>query len=104
MRLRRRGFVRLLRRPDVLINAEDVFGVVLRFDRRQPLLIPAVGGPNPVLAFFHHEVHISAAGPERMQRIVILTGPVRDLVAIRRVGIYSDNYLAPDGIAMAERG
>src|SRR5262249_51639243 len=94
--------LRLCRRPDVLIHTEEVFGIVLLFDRRQPSVISPVCGPNPVLAFFHHEIQISAACAERMQCIVISLGPFGDFLSVRWIGIHSHNYFAPYGIAMAE--
>ena len=51
--------------------------------------------------FFHHEVHVSAAGAIGMQRVVIAARPVGDLVAIGWIGIDTDNHLAPYGVAIA---
>src|ERR1700758_4484988 len=87
---------------DVLINAEEVAGIVLGFDGCQTSVVIAVCCANPLLSFFHHEVHISTAGAEGMQSVVISSSPIRDLGAIRWIGIYSDDDLAPDDIAIIE--
>src|ERR1017187_4041043 len=89
--------------PDVLIHAEEIGGIVLRFDRRQSIVIPTVRRPNSVLALFHHEVQISATRAERVQGVIIASGPVGDLFAVRRIGVHSDNDLAPDRIAIGKR-
>src|SRR5580704_5336561 len=101
----RRAFyrsVRLHRRPDVLIHAEEVFGVVLSFDRRQSIVVASVRGTNPVLAFVHHEIHISPAGAEWVQRIVVPLGPIGNFAAVRWIRIHAHNHFAEDGIAIAE--
>lgn len=43
---------------DVRVQPEEVGGVVLVFERHQPFVVVAVGGPYPVLAFLPQVVHI----------------------------------------------
>jgi hypothetical protein len=57
---------RLCRWPDILIYSEEITGIILGFDRGQPIVIPAIRRPNPVLAFFHH------AGPRLPLASVLL--------------------------------
>jgi len=50
---------------DVLIHAEEVPGVVLLLDLREPLVVLPVGGPDAILALaLAQEVDVGAAGRE----------------------------------------
>ena len=46
---------------DVLVDAEDVVGVVAALDLSEPVVVAAVGGLDPVLALVHQEVDVSPA-------------------------------------------
>ena len=62
-------FLRVRGRLDVLIDAQKIIGIVLRFNPRQPLVVIAVRCANAVFAFaFHHEVYVRASGSIGMQR------------------------------------
>src|SRR6266480_2486207 len=43
---------------DVLVDVEGVVRVVAVLDLGQPVVVAAVGGPDPVLALAHHEVDV----------------------------------------------
>lgn len=45
-------------RLDVLVDVEDVVGVVVRLDLGQTVIVVTVGGANSFLALFHHEINI----------------------------------------------
>src|SRR5215475_9158757 len=42
------------RRRNILIHVEEVLRIVLRLDRRQTRIVPAIGGANALLALLHH--------------------------------------------------
>jgi len=48
--------------PDVLVDPEQVAGVVAGLDLRETVVVAAVRGSHPVLALVHHEVHVRPAG------------------------------------------
>lgn len=50
------------RRPDLLVDPEDVGAVVGSLELGQPVVVLAVGGPGPFLALVHHEVRVAGAG------------------------------------------
>src|ERR1035438_9086991 len=60
--------------------------------------------PNRKPSLFHHEVDIGAAGAVGMQRVVVVPGPAGDERAVGLVWVHADDHLAPDGIAITERG
>lgn len=57
-----RIFLRVGRGVDVLVNAEDVRGVVLRLDTREAVVVVTVGGADTLLALVHHEVDVRPPG------------------------------------------
>jgi len=87
-----------------LVHAEEVFGIVLGLDLGQAIVVVAIAGADAIVAFFHHEVHVRAAGAVGVQSVVIAARPVGDLLFIGRVGIDADDHLAPDGIAITPGG
>ncbi len=55
-------FVRcLLLRLDILVDTEQIVRVVLRLNRRQALVVVAVGRLDAVLALVHHHVDVGPA-------------------------------------------
>ncbi len=48
--------------PNILIDPEKVIGVVFLLYSCQAFIIIAVSGLHSLLAFFHHEIHVSATG------------------------------------------
>src|SRR5436309_63043 len=50
-----------LSRLDVLVHVEEVAGVVLGFDLREPVVVRAVARAHPVGALLHHHVHVAAS-------------------------------------------
>src|SRR3569623_2824987 len=57
-------------RPDVLVHPEQVRGVVLLLDGREPIVVVAIGGPHSRIALIvHHEVDVPSAGIDWMQRL-----------------------------------
>src|ERR1039457_2617203 len=91
-------------RADILVHVEEVAGVVLRLDGGKAMVVAAVGGADAVFSLFHHEVDIGAAGAVGMQRVVVVPGPAGDERAVGLVWVHADDHLAPDGIAITERG
>src|SRR5690606_42012693 len=92
------------RRGDVLVDAEQVARVVVRLDRGQARVVVAVAGPDPFVALVHHHVHVRSAGRVRMQRLVVVDGPLADGVRVGRVRIHTGEDRAPGGVAVAPRG
>src|SRR5215469_13614085 len=72
------GRAALPRGLDVLVDVERVIGVITSLDPGQPVIVAAVGRPDPVLALAHHEVDVAAAGRVGMQRLPVVGGPPRD--------------------------
>src|SRR3982751_5886763 len=70
-------------RLDVLVDVEQVVGVVLRLDLGEPCVVLAVRGLDPVLSLLHHHVHVCAARGERVQRLVVLLRPGADRIDVR---------------------
>ena len=59
---RSRDRLRAGRWVDVLVDVEDVVGVVLRFDARETVVVVAVGCADAFLALVHHEVDVRPPG------------------------------------------
>src|SRR5262249_33383362 len=70
--------VGLVGRLDVLMDGEDVVGVIRALDLDQPVVVAAVAGSDPVLALVHQEVDVGAAGRGRVQLLPVVLGPSRD--------------------------
>src|SRR5947207_10578303 len=68
---------------DVLVHVEEVVRVVLCLGLRQPLVVAAVGGLNPLLSLLHHEVDVGAAEGVWMKRLPVVDGPGPDRVGPR---------------------
>ena len=66
-------------RPDVLIHAEQVRGIVLVLDRSQPIVVVTERRLDPLLALIHHEIDVRAAGRVRMHRVEVVLAPFGDL-------------------------
>src|SRR5687768_7606207 len=63
-------------RFDILIHAEQIARIVLRFDRSEPRVIVTVCRlETPFGLIIHHEVHVSATKVERMNGFPIRTSP-----------------------------
>src|SRR5262245_15429575 len=106
-------------RSDILVQPEEVRGVVLAFERPEPLVLGlAVGRPHSVLPLLPEKVHVDTARGIRTHRLPQLPGP-RDArgrasglgpdgVDVHRVGRppvlegRSLRILPPDGAAQAE--
>src|SRR6266496_3183020 len=65
-----------LGRLDVLVDVEQVAGVVLCFDLREPVVVRAVGRADPIVALLHHHVHVAASRRMRMERLPVRHAPV----------------------------
>src|SRR4029453_13290586 len=71
----------------------------------QSFVIVAVRRTNPIFAFsIHHEIYVRATGPIWMQRFPVVLGPSSKAILFCRFRVHADDYLAPDGIAIAPRG
>src|SRR6202022_626185 len=92
--LRRRG-------PDVLIDAEQIFGVVRPLDGGQSIVVVAVARPDALLALIHHHVHVRAAGGVGVKRLVVIDAPAPNRTGVRRVRIDSGEDRAPARVAIA---
>src|SRR5215472_11120948 len=90
------------RGPDVLIDMERVVGVVTVLDPGQPIVVAAVGGPDPVLALVHQEVDITAAGRSRVQLFEVIPRPLRDAVGVGGIGVDADDHARPAAVPVGE--
>src|SRR5215218_4027924 len=65
-------------RLDVLVEVEEVLGIVLRLDPSEALVVRPVRRTDPLLALLHHEVNVAAAalGGVRVERFPCRNGPV----------------------------
>ena len=55
---------------NILVQAEEIHGVVLILQRREPLvLLFAVGSHDPVRSLCHQEVHVHSACCEGLHRV-----------------------------------
>ena len=61
---------------DVLVDVEEVVGVVATLDLGEPFVVAAVGRLDPVLPLVHHEVDVRAAGRGRMQLLASSPWPI----------------------------
>src|SRR5262245_36259076 len=78
------------RRPDVLVQPEQVRGVVFLLECEQPLiLLRTVSGPDPLgpLVYLASQiVDVDAAGRERLHRVPELTRPLHAPRSFCRLG------------------
>ena len=91
-------------RLDVLVYAEEVPGIILFLDRRETFVVVAISGLNPILPFFHHEIHIGATRGVGMESAPIISGPVRDDLLVRRIGIDTPDHRGVGYVTIAEGG
>src|SRR5262245_2483782 len=63
---------------DVLVYPEEVPGVILLLDRRETFVVVAISGLNPILALFHHEIHVGSTRRVRMESAPVISRPFRD--------------------------
>src|SRR5688572_3144490 len=100
----RRAWVLLLprslgRRRDVVVDPEEVGGIVRRLDLDQPLVVVARRGPHPIcplLLLDDGEVQVAARQGMRRQRVVELAGPADAALLLGRVvpGAADDDLVA----------
>src|ERR1700730_2233182 len=79
----RRDWCRSARRFDVRVEAEEIVGVVRLLQRRQPLIISAVGCGDALLVVLAEVVDVDAAG-EGLQCAPAVAGPPDILGGVRR--------------------
>src|SRR5690606_35750934 len=92
------------RRPDVLIHPEQVGRIVFLLEHGKASVVFAIGRPHTRLALVvHHEIGISSAGVEAMQRLPIVSGPACYRCGLLRVRIDSGNDHRPCRISGAPR-
>jgi hypothetical protein len=92
-----------VRRLNVLIYVKYVVGIVLLLDRRQTCVVTAVGRTHALLPFAHHEVHVRAAGGERVQSGPLVGRPPLELVTLARVGVDANDDLCPLPVTISPR-
>src|SRR6266508_3557537 len=63
-------------RADVLVCPEQVVRIVLRLHMPKAVVVSAIRGTDPVRSLlFREEVHVDAAGGERLERLPAFSGP-----------------------------
>src|SRR5260370_5251452 len=82
------GRVGLRRGLDVLVDVEGVVRVVTFLDPGEPVVVAAVGRPDPVLSLAHQEVDVGAPGRAGMQLLPVVAGPLRDAVGVGGAGVH----------------
>ena len=91
-------------RFDILIHAEQVFRIVLRFDRSEPRVIVTVCRlETPFSLIIHHEIHVSAAKVERMNGFPIRTSPRLQGIGPLRIGVDCGDHHRPIRVARIPR-
>src|SRR5262245_57404597 len=91
-------------RFDILIHAEQVFRIVLCFNRSEPRVIFTVCRlETPFSLIIHHEIHVSAAKVERMNGFPIRTSPRPQGVGPLRIGIDCSDHHRPSRVARIPR-
>src|SRR5579862_9227792 len=93
----------LLLRLDVLVYAEQIRRIVALLDLRQTIVILAVRRPDAILALFHHEVDVRAAGRVWMKSTPILLCPAGNFFVVRGVRIDPDYHLSPSRVSITPR-
>lgn len=73
-------------RLDVLIDVEEIAGIVLGFDFGKPRIIVSVGGFDVIASLIHHHVDVGAAGREPVQGLPIILRPLYDPRVVRGSG------------------
>src|SRR5215213_1659941 len=90
---------RLCRRPNVLVDVEEVVRVVLGLDLRQARIVVAVRRLDPLLTLLQaHHVQRPAAGRIRVHRFPIADAPIAELVLDRGIRINADDDLREVGV------
>src|SRR4029453_8282821 len=93
-----------LRRRDVLVDAEEVVGVILPFQRLQAVvLLRTVRLPHPVFALFHEEVE-GHAREVRLERGPEVAHPLALLVEAFRRRRRRADVVGEAGVPPVERG
>src|SRR2546421_781039 len=80
-------------RPDVLVYAEEVLGVVAILDLHQSSIVVAIAGHDAVIPLVHHHVQIAAAGREGVNGVPVVTYPGDVAVIVGRVCIGGEDDL-----------
>src|SRR5690349_6446207 len=91
-------------RLDVLVDAEGVVRVVAALDPGQPVIVPAVGVTDPVLAFVHQEVDVAAARRGGVQVPPVVLRPPGDEPGVGWVGVDADDDAGPAAVAVGKSG
>jgi hypothetical protein len=88
---------------DVLVEVEEVLGVVRPLDLDEAFVIAFVVGPDPILVVCGHEVDVTALLRQRRCGGVIVPHP-RDVgLVVVGVGPYADDDCGKRRIAIRER-
>ena len=82
-------------RQHILVDPEQVVGIVLRLHLGQPLVVAAVAGLHPFLTFLHHEVDVRAAARVWVHVIPVADGPVAKNVLLGWIRIDADDDAGP---------
>jgi myo-inositol 2-dehydrogenase / D-chiro-inositol 1-dehydrogenase len=96
--------VRLARGLNVLVDVEDVIGVVAALDLSEPVVVAAVGGLDPFLALVHQEVDVSPASRGGVQFLPVVACPLRDEARVGGIGVDADDDTGPASVAVGEGG
>lgn len=89
---------------DVLVDAEEIRGVVFFLDGGEAFVIVAVGGLDALLAFLHHEIDVRATGRKRMESFPIVLAPIDDFRVVRGIGIHADDDFGKKSFAKTVGG
>src|SRR5215469_13872232 len=68
-----------LRWPDVLVEREEVGGIIRVFERDQPFVVGPIGCPHPLFSLVAQEVDIDATACKWRERLAACTSP-RDVL------------------------
>src|SRR5579883_2717554 len=94
----------LVRRLDVLVHAEPVFGIVLLLHGPESGVVAPVCRADTFLALLHHEVDIGSARRVGMERLPVPLSPRGNALLVGGVRIDPDDDFSPSHVAVAERG
>src|SRR5690242_15538414 len=73
-------------RLDVLVEAEEVGGIVFGFERNQPRVVVTIGAPHPFLALVAEIIDIGRGRQMRLPRREDVAGPAYIALGIGRIG------------------
>lgn len=87
-----------------MIEAEDVVGVVAGLHTREPVVVGAIGFPNPVMVLIPKIVHVHGVFEVRAHRLEAAAGPIKVAVGVGRVIPLGQDQAAVLPVAVGNRG